>query len=88
MFCKISEGCKDIAKQMIDNPHDWVQTQYEYVNVTSKDIRIWTANGMTSIELNGNDAFNIREKAYLNSAIKKSIANRLLKPKEGKNENT
>ena len=84
MFCKISEGVKEIAKQMIENPHDWIQTEYEYVNVSNHDIRIWTSNGTPFIKLNGNDAFNIREKAYLNKAIKKSIANKLLNPKNNK----
>lgn len=74
----ISEGVKDLAKQMIENPNDWHQTTYHFENRTHPDIRIWTANGWSFIELSGNACFNFIEKIYLNKAIKQSIANKLL----------
>ena len=59
---------------MIDNPENWKQTGYHYQCISSPDVAIWTANGVTHIQIEGNDAFNFAEKVYLNNAIKKSIA--------------
>ena len=76
-FLEISEGVREIAQQMIDNPHDWRQEDYHFRNISHPDIAIWTANGAFGIELNGFDGLSLVEKHYLNRAIKKSIANKL-----------
>lgn len=70
----ISEGVKILAKQMIEHPEDWRQGMYHFSNKTHNDISIWTANGWPFLKLNGNEAFNVFEKLYLNAVIKKSIA--------------
>lgn len=77
-FTKVSEGAREIARQMIENPHDWVQDQYYYRNKTNQDIQIWTANGAFGLQFYGNNGLTWAEKRYLNNAIKKSIANKLL----------
>lgn len=77
----VSEGVRLLAKQMIDNPHDWRQTQYHFVNKSHPDIAIWTANGVSFIAIEGNDAFTLAEKRYLLNAINKSIALKLSHPK-------
>lgn len=77
----ISKGVKEIAKQMIEYPDDWVQTEYEFVNKTNPDIRIWTSNGWWFLKFRGNEGLSWKERIYLNNAIKKSIANRLNKLK-------
>lgn len=76
-FLKISQGIKDIAKQMIDNPHDWEQTDYHYRNKTHRDIAIWTSNGHFALKIEGFDGLSWAEKHYLADAIKQSIANKL-----------
>ena len=76
----ISEGVKEIGQQMIDNPHGWVQGDYEFTNKKHTDIRLWTSNGFFYLKLNGNDSLGIFEKIYLNRCIKKSIANKLTRP--------
>lgn len=78
MFEKISEGCREIARQMIDHPEDWQQGEYYFANKTNKDIKIWTANGIPALQLMGNIGFNLAERKLLNKAIQKSIAKRLL----------
>ena len=75
---KISEGVKLLAKQMIDNPHDWIQGAFHFRNVTHRDIAIWTASGVEFIKLEGSDAFTRAEKRYLLDAIKKSVALKLI----------
>lgn len=74
----ISQGIKDIAKQMIENPNDWVQGEYEFINRKNLDIKVWTSNGVLFINFRGNSGLNIFEKIYLNRAIKQSIANKLI----------
>lgn len=74
---KISQGVKDIARHMIENPLDWVQTDHRYVHRLHTDIAIWTANGTFGMRLHGNDGLSWAEKKFLNDAIKQSIANRL-----------
>jgi len=80
-FLEISEGVKEIAKQMIENPHDWVQEQYYYRNITNSDIGIWTENGAFGLKFRGNDGLSWAERHYLNKAIKKSMANKLTQRK-------
>ena len=82
---KISEGVKQIGKQMIENPHDWIQGMYEYSNKSNPDIKIWTCNGAHFIKFDGNTGLNLREKFYLNRCIKKSIANKLTTKNDPKN---
>lgn len=74
---KISEGVKEIAKQMIENPHDWVQGNYYYQNKSNLDIAIWTTNGVFFLNIRGFDGLSLAEKYYLSNAIKKSIARKL-----------
>jgi hypothetical protein len=73
----ISQGVKDLAQSIIDNPHDWRQGDYYFSHLTHKDLRIWTASGWSFLKLIGNDSFTREEKKYLNKAIQQSIANRL-----------
>ena len=82
-FLKISEGVEGIARQMIDNPHDWYQGQYEYSNKTHIDISIWNSSGASNLRISGFDGLTWAEKHYLSNAIKKSIAQKLTttKPK-------
>ena len=77
-FNQVSEGVKLLAKQMIDNPNDWVQGAYHFQNVTHRDIAIWTANGVNFIKIEGNDAFTRAEKRHLLDAINKSVALKLM----------
>ena len=74
----VSDGVKGIGKQMIDNPLDWVQGNYEFVSKSNPDITIWTCNGIKNIKIRGFGGLSYSEKAYLNNCIKMSIANRLL----------
>lgn len=80
-FFKISQGIKDLAKQMIENPEDWIQDDHYFINKRYCDISIWTANGASSLSFKGNEGLNWAEKIYLNNAIKQSIANKVLKIK-------
>ncbi len=73
----ISQGVKDIAKNMIEHPEDWVQGMNYFSNKNHRDISIWTANGWYFIKFEGNTGLNTEEKIYLNNAIKQSIANKL-----------
>jgi len=75
---EISQGIKDLARQMKENPVDWVQEEYYFRNQTHTDIAIWTCNGYSSLHFNGNEGLNTAEKIYLNIAIKQSIANKLI----------
>lgn len=77
-FGKISEGVHLLAQQMIDNPLEWVQGPYEFVNTKNPDIRIWTPNGVSYIKINGNDCLSYAEKRHIAAAIKKAIARRLM----------
>jgi hypothetical protein len=70
----VSEGVKLLAKNMIENPHNWKQGPYHFSCVSSPDVNIWTANGVFFIRLEGNDSFNIAEKRHINKAIQKCIA--------------
>ena len=74
----ISEGVEKLGKQMINNPMDWIQGCYEFVNQKNKDVRIWTCNGIGYIKISGFDGLSYSEKIYLNNCIKMSIANRLV----------
>ena len=74
----ISKGVKLLGQQMIDNPLDWVQGGYEFVNQKNKDVRIWTCNGISYMKINGFDGLSFTEKVYINNCIKLSIANRLI----------
>jgi len=73
----ISQGVKDIAKNMIEHPEDWIQGPYHFSNRKYHDINIWTENGWSFIRFEGNTGLNTAEKIYLNNAIKQSIANKL-----------
>jgi len=77
MFWSISEGVKLIAKQMVEHPEEWQQSQYEFWNKSNPDIRIWVANGTSFITMNNNSIFTLAEKYCLANAIKKSIGLRL-----------
>jgi hypothetical protein len=76
----VSQGIKELCKSMIDNPHDWVQTGYKFVNIKHSDISIWTANGLSFIQINGNDGLSFCEKICVLRAIKLTIARRLNDP--------
>ena len=76
-FSTVSEGIQELGQQMIDNPNDWVQGQYHFINISNSDIKIWTANGAMFLKFEGNDGMNSSEKRYLNKCIKKSISNRI-----------
>lgn len=78
-FCKprISEGVQMLVQSMVDNPEDWRQGPYHFVNVKHQDIRIWTANGYGWIKLEGNECLTHAEKRHIANGIKKSIALRL-----------
>lgn len=77
MFFTVSEGIKELCNYMVANPHDWVQTDYEFANKTHRDIRIWTASGLCFIKLNGNDGLSLAEKALVLRSIKLAIARRI-----------
>ena len=79
---EISQGVKDLAQSMINNPHDWVQGDYFFSHKIHKDLRIWTASGWSFLKLIGNDSFTRAEKKYLNKAVQQSIANRLRTPND------
>lgn len=74
---KISDGVREIAKQMVDNPMDWQQGEYYFQNLKNPDIAFWTANGITFLHLRGNSTMSWVERIYLSRAIKKSLANKL-----------
>ena len=80
MFFIVSEGVKELATSMVENPHDWVQGQYEYVNTKHQDIRVWTSNGASFIKIGGNDCLSLAEKFYLARAIKRATAKKLTTP--------
>lgn len=77
IFIPVSIGVKEIGKQMIEKPLEWEQRHYEFINIKSKDIRIWTCNGWSFIKINGFNGLSYTDKIYLNNCIKTSIANRL-----------
>ena len=74
----VSDGIKKLGQQMIDNPLDWVQGMYEFVNKKNRDVAIWTCNGINSIKISGFDGLSYADKVYINNCIKMSIANRLV----------
>ena len=74
---EISEGIKEIARKMVENPNDWRQGDFEFFSLSNPDIRIWTANGHFALHLQGNSSLTWAEKHYLIKAIKKSIGKRL-----------
>ncbi len=73
----VSKGVKKIGKHLIENPQEWQQGKYEYVNKKDNGIRIWTCNGIAFININGFNGLNLSEKIYINNCIKMSIANKL-----------
>ena len=70
----ISEGVELLAESMLSNPANWVQEPYHFRCVSHPDIRLWTANGVGFLQLEGNKGFNSDERTYLNDTIKKVIA--------------
>lgn len=70
----ISEGVKLLAESMLSNPGNWVQEAYHFRCISNPDIRLWTANGVGFLQLEGNKGFNSDERKYLNDTIKKTIA--------------
>ena len=80
MFFTVSKGVKELAASMVENPHDWVQGQYEFVNTKHQDVRLWTCNGALFLKIGGNDCLSLAEKFYLAKAIKRSTAQKLLTP--------
>lgn len=75
----ISDGVRKIGQQMIDNPLEWQQTEFYFVNLKNPDIRIWSCSGISYIKINGFEGLSYTEKVYLNKCIKMSIANKLIK---------
>lgn len=71
---------RELAASMVENPHDWVQGQYEFVNTKHNDIRLWTCNGAYLLKIGGNDCLSLAEKFYLARAIKRATAQKLLTP--------
>ena len=80
LFFWVSKGIREFAEAMIANPHDWVQTDYYFVNKKHRDLQIWTANGVWFISINGNCGLSLAEKFYLLSAIKLTSARKLATP--------
>lgn len=83
-FWHISEGIRLLAQQMIDNPEEWVQGMYEFTNTKNPDVRIWTPNGVSYIKLNGNTCLTYAEQKHIASAIKKSLALKLMRSSANK----
>lgn len=77
MFFTVSKGIKELAKSMIENPHDWVQGTYEFMSTKHPDICIWTRNGVLNLTIGGNKCLSIAEKFYLAKAIKLTTAKKL-----------
>ena len=84
MLWNISEGVRLLAQQMIDNPEEWVQGMYEFINTKNPDIRIWTPNGVAYIKFNGNTCLTYAEQKHIAAAIKKSIALKLMRSSASK----
>ena len=80
MFFTVSKGVRELAASMVENPHDWVQGQYEFVNTKHHDIRLWTCNGASFLRIGGNACLSLAEKFYLAKAIKRAMAQKLLTP--------
>ena len=80
MFWSISEGVKELVKNMVAEPDNWEQQAYHFVCKSSSDIAIWTANGVFALKIEGNDSFTSAEKRYISNGIKKTIALKV-KPK-------
>lgn len=71
---KISEEVRIIGEDMVDNNLNWRQSSDHYF--TNGRVRIWTANGVISINFypkgSGEKGFTWSEKIYLSRQIKKS----------------
>lgn len=73
----VSQGIKDFCEAMIASPMDWVQGDYSFVNTKSRDLSIWTCNGVDFINIGGNGILNIFEKRYIARTIKQTMAAKL-----------
>lgn len=74
----VSEGVKEFCKNMINNPQDWVQGQYEFTNMNHRDIAIWTCNGVSYIKICGFNALTMADKIMIANSIKITMAKKLL----------
>ena len=73
----ISNGIKEFCEQMVNNPNDWVQGEYEFTNKKHPDIAIWTCNGVCYIKIGRDETLNFFEKRIIAKAIKQTKANQL-----------
>ncbi len=78
----ISQGIRDLGQLMIIKPHEWTQTQYEFIN-RERNIVVWTSNGTLMISITGVPSLGLFEKFYINRCIKQSVANKLIFPEDG-----
>ncbi len=77
-----SEGIKEFCEKMIENPDDWHQGRWEFINKKNTDIAIWTCNGVDFIKIKGFDALTKAEKIMIANSIKITMAKRLTDHKE------
>lgn len=80
MFFTVSKGIREFCAAMVANPHDWVQGQYEFVNLKHRDLAVWTCNGLPFVRIGGNAGLTIAEKMCVLRAVKLTTARKLTTP--------
>jgi len=80
IFNRISQGIKEFCENMVANPNDWVQGQFEFKNTKHPDIRIWNSNGVKYVKIGGNQGLTNAEKRHILKAINLTTARKLLEP--------
>lgn len=80
MFFTVSRGIKEFCEAMVASPHDWIQGQYEFVNLKHRDLAVWTCNGLPFVRIGGNDGLTMAEKVCVMRAVKLTTARKLTTP--------
>lgn len=80
MFFTVSQGIREFCAAMVANPHDWLQGQYEFVNLKHRDLAVWTCNGLAFVKIGGNDGLTMAEKMCVLRAVKLASARKLTTP--------
>jgi len=73
---EVDESIRFIARNMEYHPDDWVVDDYTVKNKKT-GMKIWIANGVAFIGIEGVPALNLAEKMRLNKGIKTLVASKI-----------
>jgi len=82
----VSEGMKELGEDMVKNPKNWRQAEYNFEHREHADISFWTANGIFGLKMDGGVDMGLFERIYILRCIKKSLAQRAKEFAETLNE--